>query len=77
MAHYDYSVMPGQSWYGTRPGQYLEDNCQTYREAVKSAKEMFNSGVRDIVINAYDLIAGELADFYYKVDDITGEIIKK
>lgn len=77
MSKYDYTVMPGQSWYGTQAGQFLEDTCQTYREAVKVAHEMHTAGVRDIVINAYDLDAGELADFYYKVDDATGKVIKR
>lgn len=77
MARYDYSVMPGQQWYGTGDKQFLEDTCETYKEAARSALVMYKAGVRDIVINAYDLTEGELADFYYKVDDVSGKIIKK
>lgn len=74
---YDYTVMPGQNWYGPKEGQFLEETCATYREAVQAARDMFTAGVRDIVINAYDLAAEELADFYYKVDDESGKVIKR
>jgi hypothetical protein len=77
MAKYDYNVMPGQKWYGNGPGQFVDDDCVTYSEAVKSAKTMWQSGVRDIVINVYDLEAGELADIFYKVDDQSGKIVKR
>jgi hypothetical protein len=43
----------------------------------QSAKAMHKAGVRDIVINAYDLEAEELADFYYVIDDATGKVVKR
>ena len=74
---YDYTIMPGEAWYGPQPGKFLEETHSKFRDAAHNAKAMWKAGVRDIVINVYDLIGQDLADFYYKVDDATGKLIKK
>lgn len=73
MKQYDYNVMPGEKWLRDFP-DYTYDS---FVDAKKNAKTMYKAGVRDIVINVYDLMADELADFYYKVDDTTGKVVRK
>jgi hypothetical protein len=74
---YEYNVMPGKAWYGAERGKYLETDHDRFHDAARRAREMWQSGVRDIIINVYDLIKQELATFHYIVDDTTGKLIKK
>lgn len=72
MSRYEYDVMPGEDWYK----QWGNPECLNYNEAARTAAEMWQAGVRDIVINVYDNQADELANFFYAVDDNTGAVAK-